>query len=600
MLEVGYVGTHTVHLRETRTDIEAQTRHRCQSTYLDRCGRHAVHHHREHDRQRPGALQQRRHQRLQRHADFCRRRLLALPLAANHRFAPLERRILPGGLHVLARPPTPPPAATPRSTPPSTTKARWPIRAGSRTSTARTASSSATATICRSSRARPDVKRAALGDWAISGITIFQSGTPFSVLDSSAGTAYLGGGLQGGTAGAELARLFHQRRSDQRQHSRPRQQRLPESRQLHHCASRRSRGLRARSQRLRHRLRQSRPQHLSWSLPAELGLLADQEFQVRRAPEHLRFTTDFFNIWNHANFANPAVTDVENPGAFGQNLLDRRHPAPDPILPALRLLIQAHRDQFEPGAQRCVPMLSELRKCATLRAFSATNSAIMLFATQPRSKRSCPRNRPRRPMSTNPRIPLLERDAVSPEAVALYDALLAQRGVVPNMFKVLSYNSGDRPRRSRLPEAAAQRRRPPRLVQGTRRRPHLPPDGFRIRHHAPTTPPRSKKGATEQQIAGVADFENGPLQRKRKTRLPPRRPSAPRPAKRRRRLLHRTEIRLQRQGTRRTLPDRRRLRNVSPLHRRPAHSGHSACPPQNDRILRRTDHDVESHPAFHN
>jgi hypothetical protein len=25
----------------------------------------------------------------------------------------------------------------------------------------------------------------------------------------------------------------------------------------------------------------------------------------------LRFTTDFFNIWNHANFANPAITDVE-------------------------------------------------------------------------------------------------------------------------------------------------------------------------------------------------------------------------------------------------------------------------------------------------
>ena len=25
----------------------------------------------------------------------------------------------------------------------------------------------------------------------------------------------------------------------------------------------------------------------------------------------LRFTADFFNIWNHANFANPAVTDIE-------------------------------------------------------------------------------------------------------------------------------------------------------------------------------------------------------------------------------------------------------------------------------------------------
>ena len=34
--------------------------------------------------------------------------------------------------------------------------------------------------------------------------------------------------------------------------------------------------------------------------------------------QDIRFTTDFFNVWNHANFANPAINDVENPGAFGQ------------------------------------------------------------------------------------------------------------------------------------------------------------------------------------------------------------------------------------------------------------------------------------------
>ncbi|MGC2234004.1 MAG: hypothetical protein WBA09_21070, partial [Candidatus Acidiferrum sp.] len=27
--------------------------------------------------------------------------------------------------------------------------------------------------------------------------------------------------------------------------------------------------------------------------------------------QSLRFTTDFFNLWNHANFANPTVLDVE-------------------------------------------------------------------------------------------------------------------------------------------------------------------------------------------------------------------------------------------------------------------------------------------------
>jgi AhpD family alkylhydroperoxidase len=36
------------------------------------------------------------------------------------------------------------------------------------------------------------------------------------------------------------------------------------------------------------------------------------------------------------------------------------------------------------------------------------------------------------------RIPMLERDAVAPEIAAMYDALLKQRGVVPNMFKTIA------------------------------------------------------------------------------------------------------------------------------------------------------------------
>jgi uncharacterized peroxidase-related enzyme len=39
----------------------------------------------------------------------------------------------------------------------------------------------------------------------------------------------------------------------------------------------------------------------------------------------------------------------------------------------------------------------------------------------------------------SPRIPLLERDQVSPEIAGIYDALLKQRGVVPNMFKTLAH-----------------------------------------------------------------------------------------------------------------------------------------------------------------
>jgi hypothetical protein len=33
--------------------------------------------------------------------------------------------------------------------------------------------------------------------------------------------------------------------------------------------------------------------------------------------QSLRFTADFFNLWNHANFANPVSTDVESRGNFG-------------------------------------------------------------------------------------------------------------------------------------------------------------------------------------------------------------------------------------------------------------------------------------------
>jgi hypothetical protein len=32
----------------------------------------------------------------------------------------------------------------------------------------------------------------------------------------------------------------------------------------------------------------------------------------------LRFTTDFFNIWNHASFANPALTDIGAGSGFGK------------------------------------------------------------------------------------------------------------------------------------------------------------------------------------------------------------------------------------------------------------------------------------------
>ncbi|MGB8325365.1 MAG: hypothetical protein WCE52_20570, partial [Candidatus Acidiferrum sp.] len=33
--------------------------------------------------------------------------------------------------------------------------------------------------------------------------------------------------------------------------------------------------------------------------------------------QNIRFTADFFNLFNHTNFANPVSTDVESPANFG-------------------------------------------------------------------------------------------------------------------------------------------------------------------------------------------------------------------------------------------------------------------------------------------
>jgi len=64
-----------------------------------------------------------------------------------------------------------------------------------------------------------------------------------------------------------------------------------------------------------------------------------------------------------------------------------------------------------------------------------------------------------------PRIPLLERDRVSPEVANVYDVLLKQRGVVPNMFKTLAHTPAIALGVAGLFEGAAGRWRFARLVQ---------------------------------------------------------------------------------------------------------------------------------------
>ena len=158
-----------------------------------------------------------------------------------------------------------------------------------------------------------------LGDWAVSGITIFQSGTPFSVTDSGAGTAYLGPGLASATLGAQLADGgsigtgpssgdIHQRIDGYLNADNFVPAPLADPQGCANDATR-SACTTAFGNLGRNIYRGPFQQNWDFSLIKDLRIAEGQS---------LRFTADFFNVWNHANFANPAFNDVENPSAFGK------------------------------------------------------------------------------------------------------------------------------------------------------------------------------------------------------------------------------------------------------------------------------------------
>ncbi len=158
-----------------------------------------------------------------------------------------------------------------------------------------------------------------LKDWSVSGITIFQSGSPFSVTDSGGGTGFLGAGFTPGTltgslaSGSTLASALttgdiHRRLDGYLNINAFTTAPLLYPAQCdpvnnpNFCTT--DFGNLGRNV-----FRGPHQQNWDFSLIKNFKLNERQE---------LRFTTDFFNIWNHANFANPAVTDVENPAAFGK------------------------------------------------------------------------------------------------------------------------------------------------------------------------------------------------------------------------------------------------------------------------------------------
>ena len=163
------------------------------------------------------------------------------------------------------------------------------------------------------------IVHAALAGWQVGGITTLQSGLPFSVFDSEAGTAFLGAGstpeLGASLAsGATVASGYATGSLTSRINSgylnpaaftpapllypalcNPNDSNPADPTNSNFCTT----GF-GDLQRNAYR----GPFEQNW----DFSLIKNIHVKER---QNLRFTADFFNLWNHPNFANPAVTDVE-------------------------------------------------------------------------------------------------------------------------------------------------------------------------------------------------------------------------------------------------------------------------------------------------
>jgi hypothetical protein len=148
-----------------------------------------------------------------------------------------------------------------------------------------------------------------LGGWSVSGVTTFQSGVPFSIFDSSAGTGFLGAGsapFVGASLapGAELANGLTRGGIQSRLNGYLNPAAFTPAPLLYpaQCANDSNFCTTGFGDLGRNIYRGPFQQNWDASLLKTFKLSEHQE---------LHFTADFFNIWNHTNFADPAVTDIE-------------------------------------------------------------------------------------------------------------------------------------------------------------------------------------------------------------------------------------------------------------------------------------------------
>ena len=162
-----------------------------------------------------------------------------------------------------------------------------------------------------------DLKGKLLGGWSVSGVTIFQTGTPFSIFDSGAGSAYVGLTTVPNTTpnlapGATLASGLTSGSTQSRLNGYININAFQKVPTIGDDGAATGFGTLGRN--IYHGPFQ---QNWDFSLIKNFSLTERQK---------LRFTADFFDIWNHPAFSNPAFTDVENPSAFGQIISTENNP----------------------------------------------------------------------------------------------------------------------------------------------------------------------------------------------------------------------------------------------------------------------------------
>lgn len=162
-----------------------------------------------------------------------------------------------------------------------------------------------------------DWKGKLLGGWSVSGVTIFQTGAPFSVFDSGAGSAFVGLTTVPGTTaslapGATLSSGLTSGSVQSRLND------YLNIKAFQPAPIIGDDGIATGFGNLGRNIYHG-PFQQNW----DFSLIKNFSITERHK---LRFTADFFNIWNHPTFSNPAFTDVENPSAFGQIISTENNP----------------------------------------------------------------------------------------------------------------------------------------------------------------------------------------------------------------------------------------------------------------------------------